>query len=212
MHLIFGGTFDPVHNGHLRLAVELRERLAVPGVALVPCHITPHREQPGTSSADRLRLLELAVSGEPGLYVDARELQREEASYTADTLRQLRSEVGAQQPIAMVVGTDSFAAFDKWRDWRQIPDLAHIIIVNRPGSELDPDSEPGRLLSARRASDARELRGKPAGLCLQMELPLLAISATGIRERIRSGRSPRYLLPDRVWEEIQVRRLYGLKS
>lgn len=212
MHLIFGGTFDPIHNGHLRLAVELRERLGVPRVALMPCHIPPHREQPGTSSDDRLHLLELAIGNEPGLHIDPRELGRSGASYTAESLRQLRKELGDHEPIAMVVGTDSFASFHKWQDWQSIPDLAHIIIVNRPGVDLDPDSEAGQLLVERQAKEAAELEASPAGLCFRMDLPLLAISATGIRDRIRSGRSPRYLLPDRVWEEIQARQLYGLKS
>ena len=208
MHLILGGTFDPIHNGHLRMAVELRERLGVDRVALVPCHIPPHRQQPGTHSRDRLELLTLAIEGEPGLTVDDRELRREGASFTAETLRQLRSELGEQESLAMVVGMDSFASFDQWRDWRRIPELAHIIVVNRPGAELDPDSEPGQLLRQRRATEASELQRQPAGLCLALELPLLDISATGIRERIRSGRSPRYLLPDPVWRLIQSRGLY----
>ncbi len=212
MHLILGGTFDPVHHGHLRMAVELRERLEVKQVALVPCHIPPHREQPGTSSQDRLELLKLAIEGEPGLTLDDRELRREGASFTAETLRQLRSELGQRASLAMVVGMDAFAAFDQWRDWRRIPELAHIIVVNRPGAELDRDGEPARLLRQRKAEDPQQLHRQPAGLCLALDLPLLEISATGIRERIRAGLSPRYLLPDRVWRTIQARGLYLGKS
>ncbi|WP_166251839.1 nicotinate-nucleotide adenylyltransferase [Marinobacter salicampi] len=209
MHVIFGGTFDPVHHGHLRLAVELRERLGVTRLALVPSHVPPHRESPGASSEDRLRLLELAIEGEPGLYIDERELGRAGSSFTADTLRQLRSELGPDEPVAMVVGADAFAAFDQWRDWQGIPSLAHIIVVNRPGTVVDPGSAAGRLLAERRADSPDQLHGRPGGLCLTLDLPLLAISATGIRERIGSGRSPRYLLPDRVWAEIRARKLYG---
>lgn len=208
MHLILGGTFDPVHHGHLRMAVELRERLKVDRIAMVPCHIPPHREQPGTTSQDRLELLNLAIDGEPGLTVDDRELRREGASYTADTLRQLRSELGPEAPLAMVVGTDAFAAFDHWRDWQDIPELAHIVVVSRPGSRVDPDGEPARLLDRRRATDVADLHRQPAGLCLALDLPLLEISATGIRKRIRDGRSPRYLVPDRVWQAIRARNLY----
>lgn len=208
MHLILGGTFDPVHHGHLRMAVELRERLGVDRVALVPCHIPPHREQPGTRSEDRLALLKLAIAGEPGLTVDDRELNRQGPSFTAETLSQLRDELGPREPLAMVVGMDSFAGFHRWRDWRRIPELAHIIVVNRPGAELEPQSEPAQLLNQRKAAAINELHGRPAGLCLALDLPLLEISATGIRERIRAGRSPRYLLPDPVWQAIRDRGLY----
>lgn len=209
MHLILGGTFDPVHHGHLRLAVELKESLGVDRVALVPCHIPPHRAQPGASSADRLRLLSLAVAAEPGLTVDDRELSREGASFTADTLRQLREELGPRAPIAMVVGTDAFAAFDRWRDWRAIPELAHIIVVDRPGAALPSASEAAALLAARRARSVEQLHGQSHGLILALAPPLLDISATGIRERIAQGRSPRYLLPDSVWRDICGHGLYG---
>jgi nicotinate-nucleotide adenylyltransferase len=208
MHIMFGGTFDPIHHGHLRLAVELRECFGVASVALVPAHIPPHRERPGATSAERLHLLEIAIKGETGLVIDDRELSREGASYSADTLRQLRHELGEQTPLAMVVGTDAFAAFDQWHEWRDIPSLAHIIVVSRPGAELDQASEAGRLLESRAAQEPSQLLTRPAGLCLALDLPLLAISATGIRERIQTGRSPRYLLPDLVWREIQSKRLY----
>lgn len=209
MHLIFGGTFDPIHHGHLRLAVELKERLGVAEIALVPCHIPPHRVQPGATSADRLRLLQLAIENESGLLVDDRELSRAGASFTADTLRQLRAELGPNEPLAMVVGTDAFAAFDHWQDWQAIPELAHIIVVNRPDAALAPGSVPAELLVSRRADAPSQLHEQPAGLVLAMDLPLLAISATGIRERLQQGRSPRYLLPDPVWHEICARGLYG---
>lgn len=212
MHLIFGGTFDPVHHGHLRLAIELKERLALTQVALVPCHIPPHRERPGADSARRLELLKLAITGEPGLVVDDRELFRDGASFTADTLRQLRAELGDREPLAMAVGTDTFSTFDRWRDWQCIPELAHIIVVNRPGSALAPEGEPAKLLSSRRAHNAGQLHSQPAGLVFEVEVPLLSISATGIRACIAQGQSPRYLLPDSVWDAIRSNGLYGAGS
>src|SRR5690554_8106228 len=124
MHVIYGGTFDPIHHGHLRLALEVSDALAVDRVHLVPCHIPPHRGDMGATSAQRLELIRLAITGEDRLRVDDRELQRAGASYTADTLRQLRQELGAEAPLVMVVGTDSFAGFDRWQDWQQIPELA----------------------------------------------------------------------------------------
>ncbi len=212
MHLIFGGTFDPVHHGHLRLAVELKERLSLARVTLVPCHIPPHRERPGADSARRLELLKLAITAEPGLVVDDRELFRDGTSFTADTLRQLRAELGDREPLAMAVGTDAFATFDRWRDWQRIPELAHIIVVSRPGSALAPEGEPAKLLSSRRATRVNQLHGQPAGLVFEVEVPLLSISATGIRACIAQGGSPRYLLPDSVWEAIRSNRLYGAGS
>lgn len=209
MHVIYGGTFDPIHHGHLRLAIELKERLGVSEVSLVPCHIPPHRGSTDASSAQRLALLQLAVADEPGLIVDDRELTRSGASYTADTLRQLREQLGEHEPLVMVVGTDAFAGFDRWREWERIPQLAHVVVVKRPGPALEPLGVPAKLLQERRVSSADQLHSAPGGYCLELDPPLLDISATGIRERILSGRSPRYLLPDPVWQEIRRLGLYS---
>lgn len=209
MHVIYGGTFDPIHHGHLRLALEISDALAVDRVDLVPCHIPPHRGSTGASSAQRLELIRLAIAGEHRLRVDDRELRRAGASYTADTLRQLRAELGPDEPLVMVVGTDAFAAFDRWREWMAIPALAHIVVVQRPGADVPVGSEAARLLSERRASGPEVLGTSPCGAVLQLAAPLLDISATGIRQRIASGRSPRYLTPDPVWQRIQSLRLYG---
>ncbi|KPP98227.1 nicotinate-nucleotide adenylyltransferase [Marinobacter sp. HL-58] len=209
MHVIYGGTFDPIHHGHLRLAVELRERLGVPEVSLMPCHVPPHRDQPGATSEQRVALLKLAIADEPGLALDDRELGRDGASYTAETLRQVRAELGPHEPLTMVLGTDSFAGFDRWQEWQRIPELAHIVVVRRPGPGLAPGSVPERLLQERRVDSVEALYGAPCGHILELDPPLLDISATGVRERILSGRSPRYLLPDSVWQEIRHRRLYG---
>ena len=209
MHVIYGGTFDPVHHGHLRLALEISDRLGVEYVSLVPSHIPPHRGQTGASSGQRLELLRLAVANEPQLRIDDRELAREGASYTADTLRQLRGELGPDEPLVMVVGTDAFSGFDRWREWQQIPELAHVVIVRRPGPALDPSGEPARLLAERSVAGVEALHGQPCGAFLELDPPLLDISATGIRERIGDGRSPRYLMPDPVWWEIRRQGLYG---
>lgn len=209
MHVIYGGTFDPIHHGHLRLAVELRERLGVAEVSLMPCHVPPHRDVPGATSEQRVALLERAIADEPGLSLDERELGRDGASYTAETLRQVRAELGPDQPLTMVLGTDSFAGFDRWQEWQRIPELAHIVVVRRPGPGLTPGSVPARLLEERSVDRVEALYGAPGGHILELDPPLLDISATGIRARILSGRSPRYLLPDSVWREIRRLGLYG---
>ena len=209
MHVIYGGTFDPIHHGHLRLALEVADTLQVQQVDLVPCHIPPHRGDTGATSAQRLEMIQLALAGESKLRVDDRELQRAGASYTADTLRQLRQEVGPAQPLVMVVGTDAFASFDKWREWQDIPTLAHIIVVNRPGSDLPEGSAASCLLEERRAVTEKDLWQAPAGKILEFDAPLIEISATGIRQRISAGHSPRYLLPDSVLQRIHEQGLYG---
>lgn len=209
MHVIYGGTFDPVHHGHLRLAQEVSEQLGNVPINLVPCHIPPHRGDTGATAAQRLSLLELAVAGESHLKIDDREVRREGASYTADTLRQLRKELGPEVPLVMIVGTDAFAGFDRWREWRAIPGLAHIIVVRRPGAGLAPESLPAQLLAERGVANAEALYSQASGYALELNPPWLDISATGIRERIGSGRSPRYLVPDAVLAEIRRIGVYG---
>ncbi|HTN33693.1 MAG TPA: nicotinate-nucleotide adenylyltransferase [Marinobacter sp.] len=209
MHVIYGGTFDPIHHGHLRLALEICDRLGVSNVSLVPCYIPPHRGEPGATVEQRLQLLELAIAGEPQLSIDDCELRRAGASYTADTLRQLRAQLGADEPLVMVIGTDAFANFDSWQEWQQIPELAHIVVVRRPGPPLPPLGEPARMIAERSVSDPQALFAAPSGYILELSPPLLDISATGIRECITDGRSPRYLIPDAVWSEIRRQGLYG---
>jgi len=210
MHIIYGGTFDPIHHGHLRLALEVCDALGVEQINLVPCHIPPHRGDTGADSEQRLGLIRLAITGERALQVDDRELRRAGASYTAETLRQLREELGPDEPLVMVVGTDAFAAFDRWREWQDIPELAHIVVVRRPGADLPAGSEAEKLVNVRRAGSCQALHDSPCGLVMELDPPLLDISATGIRERIADGRSPRYLMPDTVWQSICSQALYGV--
>lgn len=208
MQIIFGGTFDPVHNGHLRTAVELRERLGAVTLSLVPCHLPPHRDHPGASSATRQTMLELAVRDEPGLQVDARELAREAPSYTVDTLADLRTGLKPGMPLAMVVGTDAFAAIDQWDRWQRLLDLAHIIVIRRPGHDVPADSVAGRLLAESASVDEQMLHTTASGFIWLVDLPAMEISASAIREKIRQGLSPRYLLPDPVWFLITETELY----
>ncbi len=129
----FGGTFDPVHNGHLQAAEEVRERADCLEVRLIPCHIPPHRMTPAAPAAARLAMLELALAGSPRLRVDARELQREGPSYTVDTLVSLREELGEGVALGWVLGADAVAGLDSWRDWQRLPELAHLLLLDRPG-------------------------------------------------------------------------------
>lgn len=209
LHVILGGTFDPVHNGHLRMAVELHELLDGASIHLMPCHRPPHREQPGASGSERLAMLKAGVGEEPGLSVDEREIREDRVSYTAETLRQFRREHGSETPLAIVTGSDAFNSFDQWREWMQIPQLAHIIVVKRPGYPLAPGDGAASLLSKRGVNSPEALLTAPHGSILSLELPLLDIAATDIRSRVRGGHSIRYLVPDPVWRHIHETGLYG---
>tara|TARA_R100001440_G_scaffold26791_15_gene44085 strand:- start:47217 stop:47858 length:642 start_codon:yes stop_codon:yes gene_type:complete len=208
MHVILGGTFDPVHHAHLRTAIEVRERLGASQVALVPCHLPPHRSEPGATSEQRLAMLEAAIAGEPGLFVDDRELARDKPSYTVDTLASLRETLGESMPLAMIVGTDAFAAIDRWHDWQRLLTLAHIVVVARPGAEVPAGSVAAELLAERATQDPSALHGAAAGLIWPVSLPPLDISATDVRRCIREGASIRYLVPDPVVSLIRQADLY----
>jgi nicotinate-nucleotide adenylyltransferase len=200
---IFGGTFDPVHNGHLRTALEVAELLALDELRLVPASVPPHRGAPLATAAERLRMLQLAADAHPGFVVDDRELVRGGASYTIDTLRSLRAELGETVRLCLIVGMDAFAAIDSWKEWRALGDHAHIVVVQRPGAA------PAHRAVARVAADpAQALAAAAHGAILRLELTQLAISATHIRELLAQGRSPRFLLPDAVLDYIRENRIY----
>lgn len=204
---MLGGTFDPIHIGHLRSALELRERLRFEQVRLVPCHLPPHRAAPGASAPQRLAMLELALAGETQLCADARELQRAGPSYTFDTLSELRAELGAHYSLSLIMGADAFAELESWHRWRELLQLAHIVVMARPNCVLPSSGELAELLRTYRAEPAA-LQQKTCGAIVVVELTPLPIAATDIRAQIGAGRSPRYLIPDAVWRFIREHALY----
>ncbi len=208
---ILGGTFDPIHHGHLRLALEIHEGLGLEEVRLIPARQPPHRGEPLASSEDRRAMLEVAVAATPGLRVDSRELRRDGPSYTVDTLASLRAEF-PQRPLCLIVGMDAFRDLDTWHRWRTLPDLAHIVIARRPGAPTPESGRPAKLLRERVVADPEVLRGMPAGRTLVQEVPPLDITATRIRSLLGAGRNPRYLLPDAVLDVIHERGLYLASS
>ena len=199
---ILGGTFDPVHNGHLRLAVEMREALELSSVRLVPALLPPLRDAPRTRAADRLRMLEAAIGGEDGLEIDDRELRREGPSYTVDTLRSLREDLG-DAPLCLIVGMDACRRFDRWHRRKELRELAHIAVAHRPGSGKPESGAVAELISERGVDDPAKLRERGAGHVIVREIPALDISATRIRELLEAGRSIRYLVPDPVNEILR---------
>jgi nicotinate-nucleotide adenylyltransferase len=205
---ILGGTFDPVHYGHLRPALELLETLDLAEVRFVPCRIPPHRGAPWITADQRLALVRLATDGQPGFATDDRELRREGPSYMVDTLASLRADLDADMPLGLIVGTDVFRELHTWHRWRELTDLAHIVVMQRPGvlQPLPPVLE--EFVAPRVVYDAGALRHRPAGGILFQPVTQLHISATRIRALLAHGRSPRYLLPDPVLAYIQERALY----
>lgn len=204
---IFGGTFDPIHFGHLRLALELKQQLALDEMRLLPCYIPPHRASPAVSAQQRLAMLQLALADCEDLSWDARELQREKPSYTYDTLRELRAEFGADASLSWCMGTDSFAGLETWHRWSELIDLAHLVVVARPGWSL-PTQGPIAQLVAQRSVTVEAIRTSPAGNVAILESRLLPISATEIRAQIEAGESPQFLVPDAVWNYIRTQGLY----
>lgn len=205
---LFGGTFDPVHNGHLRVALDAYEALGLAEVRLLPARQNPLRETPGASAEQRRDLLAVAVDGERGLSVDAREITRDGPSYTVDTLAALRDEFGPRQPLALLLGGDAFTGLPGWHRWRELFDLAHVVVLQRPGY-VDPlAADLADCVAARRTDDVEALHTRPAGRLFTWRVTQLEISATDIRERVAAGRSIRYLVPDPVNEAIHRLDLY----
>ena len=201
---LLGGTFDPVHFGHLRSAVEVCEQLQLDELRLIPSARPPHRGMPGATAAQRLRMVELALGQGGGLQVDDRELQRERPSYTVETLESLRQELGSDVALFMVLGWDAFCGLPSWHRWESLLELANLVVLQRPDYDLEVPEVLKDLLAARSADQPERSHGQI--ICLS-QTPL-AISATHIRTLVGSGASPRFLLPDAVLDYIENEGLY----
>lgn len=206
-----GGTFDPIHFGHLRLAEEARQALGLDRVRLIPAGQPPHRERPGCSARDRLAMTRLAAADSPHMEVDDAEVLADQPSYTILTLERLRRELGGAQPIVLLVGVDAFLGLATWFRWRELFGQTHIAIATRPGYQLATEHMPAALadeFTARFTQDVARLADQAGGLVTRFDLTPLAISATAIRAQLASGGSPRFLLPDTVLNYIQTHHLY----
>jgi len=205
---ILGGTFDPIHFGHLRPALELREELGLREIRFIPLRRAVHRPQPCASPDQRLAMLKLAVAGVAGFRVDERELRRSGASYTYDTLLELRAELGAEEPLCLLLGTDAFAGFPSWHRPNDIMGLAHLIVMRRPGDFPVGVGDRQAWVAPHLCQKAARLRELPAGRVIFQEVTALDISATAIRGEVARGRSPRFLVPDAVMSFIEGAGLY----
>lgn len=209
---IFGGTFDPIHFGHLRLAEEMADMIGLGQVRFIPAGQPPHRDAPGTGAAHRLEMARLAVAGNPRFTVDAREVASPRPSYTVDTLAALRAEFGDDQPLWLLLGADAFHGLPTWHEWRRLFELANLAVAARPGAgTMQSESMPDSLkheLSRREVADASAAAA--AGSVLLRPMTPLDISASAIRGTLARHGSVRYLLPDAVLDYIHEHHLYAL--
>ena len=207
---VMGGTFDPIHFGHLRLAEEMAEGLGLEQVLFIPAGQPPHRGAPRTAARHRLEMVRRAIAGNPRFVLDEREVENPRPSYTVDTLTALRVERGDEQPLWLLLGADAFLGLPGWHEWQRLFGLAHLVVATRPGARLmQSDAMPEALkheLSQRQAADA-PVAG-PAGAVLLRQMTPLDISATAIRDILARHGSARYLLPDTVLDYIHEHQLY----
>ena len=210
---IFGGTFDPIHYGHLRLAEEMAAALDLREVRFIPSGQPPHRVAPQTAASHRLEMVRRAITGNPRFVLDEREVRRARQqdarpSYTVDTLNELRAEVGPAQPLYLLLGADAFLGLPGWHEWRRLFELAHIVVAERAGTSWQQamGDDLQHEVQARRVSDVANCG--PVGTVQIMEMTPLAISARAIREALATQKSVRYLLPDGVLDYLQQQHLY----
>ncbi|WP_243049723.1 nicotinate-nucleotide adenylyltransferase [Dyella sp. RRB7] len=199
---IFGGTFDPVHLGHLSVAWEASELLDAE-VRLMPASVPPHRPAPIASAAQRVAMLRAALQKQSRLSLDTRELARTGPSYTIDTLLELRAEQG-DRPLLLLIGADAFAGLPSWHRWRELFDVAHIGVLSRPGVDAALPEVLEQEAASRRVVDPAMLHALPAGKVIELAVTPLEISATRVRELLAEGRDPRYLLPCGLFDDPAV--------
>jgi nicotinate-nucleotide adenylyltransferase len=209
---IFGGTFNPIHYGHLRLAEEMLELAGLQEIRFIPTGTPPHRDAPQVSAQQRSEMVKLAIADQPAFVLDEREVKRAARCYTVDTLRELRAELGAQQPLCLLMGGDAFLQLHTWREWQQLFELAHVVVGYRPGFTIE-DRIANAPLELRRHYQTRlcaapELVHQAHGKIAVLTIPKLEISATLIRDRVAAQRTIRYLLPDSVAGYIHQHHLY----
>lgn len=219
---ILGGTFDPIHIAHLRMAQEALEACALGAVRFIPAGQPMHRDQPGASAADRLAMARLALRDCPDFELDEAEVLSAAPSYTVPTLERLRQHFGASPPLVLLLGADAFLGLPNWHRWRELFDLAHIAVATRPGHVLDfvkiytdastsGGAAPNALVEefqARFTPSADALSAKPAGRITAFAMTALDVSATTIRGQLAAGNSPRFLVPDGVLDYIEANKLY----
>ncbi len=204
---IYGGTFDPIHFGHLRSALDVAETLSLSHVLMVPSASPPHRQTPEVSVLHRWEMLSLALGEQDILQVDDREIRREGPSYTYDTLAEVRAEVG-DTPLCLIQGGDVFAQLDTWYRWQELLDLAHIVVMRRAGQQVQWSDAVTQHYRSAYQEDGAVLSSQSAGCICEIDVTPVEISATDIRQRLLENKSARYLVPENVYSYIEKNQLY----
>jgi nicotinate-nucleotide adenylyltransferase len=205
---IFGGTFDPVHVGHLRTAFELQQALKLGEVRFLPTGNPPHREQPVADANLRLAMVRAAVADQPGFVVDDREVRRSGVSYSVDTLGELRRDF-PDRSLCLLLGMDAFLGLPHWHRWRELFDLGHVIVAHRPGWKAPITGPLGELMVDRGTGSIRDLHTALAGRIYVHAVTQLEISSTELRQSIAQGVDPRYLVPDAVRDILRETGCYA---
>ena len=206
---MLGGTFDPVHIGHLRSALEVAESYALDQLLLIPSARPPHRATPQDSAQQRLAMVQLAVAGVDLLSVDDRELRRDKPSWSIDTLLSLRAELDEQDQLLLILGWDAFCGLPSWHRWDELLEHCHILVLQRPDADIEAPQALRDLVAAKSVSGPQTLQGPSGQIAFVWQTPL-AISATQIRHLLATQRCVRYLVPDAVFNYIYAHRLYQM--
>lgn len=191
LRIFYGGTFDPVHQGHVAVAGFARNIFDA-DLYFLPSADPPHRQKPQATAQQRAEMLQIAIAGEPRFFIDTRESKREKPSYTVDTLRDLREELGAEEPIAWLIGADAFAQLHTWHEWESLFDLAHFVVAVRPGYSMQ---SPNFSINGRLCDSPEQLKTCPSGRVFCLSCPLRSESASAIRRALAAGESPIGLNP-----------------
>lgn len=206
---IFGGTFDPIHFGHLRTALELYQALDLQEVRLIPCYQPVHRKMPAASPEHRLAMVRQAIEAEHALSVDDIEIKRKGPSYTIDTLTVLRKNL-PDTPFCLIMGIDALLSFSSWHRWQEILELANLVVAHRPQYQLPHTGIVADLFKNRLHKTPTALHENLSGVILLQPVTALEISATDIRKQFAMGQNPRYLLPNNVYKYIQEHGVYNI--
>lgn len=204
---ILGGTFDPIHFGHLRIGLELAEATSIERVHLIPTYQPAHRNAPKASAEARFAMLASSVADNPLFVADRREIDRQDASYTIDTLNDLRKEF-PKTTFCVFLGLDSFLGFADWKNYSEILTLAHLVVAKRPHFEIPEKGIVYDLLKSHKQENVNYIQQHKAGGIFIISTSELHISASEIRKQIAMGRNPRYLLPDKAYHYLQLNGTY----
>ena len=205
---VFGGTFDPVHFGHIEIATQLAEHLRIDSLRLMPCGVPVHRQQPIANANQRLEMLGMAIADRPQLAIERREVEQSEPSFSIDSLRRIRAEIGPEHTLFMCLGMDALEQLQHWHQWRQLLDYCHIVAVARPGAQRPTKPPLKRWIEQHQSQQPAANESRPCGHLFFCSVNLLDISSTEIRQRLTQRRSIDRLTPDAVIDYIHRHHLY----